>query len=140
MAENLSKLGTKKMIAIADEMKTSIEQLCGPRDFHDTRESWLARGARRAGISYRAAKAFFYRETRNPRSSDVEAVRAALLKDGADNDRYRERASADEAIRAEIHDLLENLDRAVSRLEAAGLRQESEQAGLVADRARSLLD
>jgi hypothetical protein len=57
------------MIAIDDEMKRSIEQLCGPRDFHDTRESWLARGARRAGISYRAAKAFFYREKINPRAA-----------------------------------------------------------------------
>jgi hypothetical protein len=141
MAENPSNPGSKKMIAIDDEMKRSIEQLCGPRDFHDTRESWLARGARRAGISYRAAKAFFYREKINPRATDVEAVRAAILKDGADNDRHRERASADEAtIRAEIHDMLENLDRAVSRLEAAGLRAEAQQARLVGDRARSLFD
>lgn len=142
MAENLSDLEAKQMTAIADEMKQSIEQLCGPRDFHDTRESWLARGARRAGISYRAAKAFFYREKINPRATDVEAVRSAILKNGAEhNDRHRERASADHAhIRAEIHDLIENLDRAVSRLEAAGLGPEAGRGRVVADRARSLLD
>jgi hypothetical protein len=36
--------------------------LSGPRGWNDTRESWLARGARKAGLSARRARALFYAE------------------------------------------------------------------------------
>jgi hypothetical protein len=38
----------------------------------------IARAARRAGIGFRIAKAFYYGETLNPRSDAVERVRAAV--------------------------------------------------------------
>ena len=63
---------------LIDEMREAIRELAGPRSFTDTRESWLNRAARRAGISFRQAKAFHYGETMNPRSQDVEKVRAAV--------------------------------------------------------------
>jgi hypothetical protein len=63
---------------LIDEMRDAIRELAGPRSFTDTRESWLARAARKAGISFRQAKAFHYGETANPRVADVEKVRAAV--------------------------------------------------------------
>jgi hypothetical protein len=63
---------------LVEEMRDAIRELAGPRDFNDTRESWLARAARKAGISFRQAKAFHYGETPNPRVQDVEKVRAAV--------------------------------------------------------------
>lgn len=43
----------------ANEM---LREMCGPRGWNDTRESWLARGARKAGLSLRRARALFYNE------------------------------------------------------------------------------
>jgi hypothetical protein len=63
---------------LVEEMRDAIRELAGPRSFTDTRESWLNRAARRAGISFRQAKAFHYGETMNPRVADVEKVRTAV--------------------------------------------------------------
>jgi hypothetical protein len=65
-------------MSVALEMKSSIVALAGARSDCDTRESMIARAARRAGIGFRIAKAFYYGETRNPRSDAVEKVRAAV--------------------------------------------------------------
>ena len=43
-------------------MRNLVAAVAGPRQWGDTRESWLARAARRAGVSYRQAKALFYGE------------------------------------------------------------------------------
>jgi hypothetical protein len=45
-----------------DTMRNLVAAVAGPRQWGDTRESWLARAARRAGVSYRQAKALFYGE------------------------------------------------------------------------------
>lgn len=68
---------------VASEMKHSMMVLAGPRLPSDTRESMLARAARRAGISFRQAKTFFYGEANDPRASVVERVRAAIDKANA---------------------------------------------------------
>jgi len=68
---------------VASEMKRSMMVLAGPRLPSDTRESMLARAARRAGISFRQAKTFFYGESTDPRASVVERVRAAIDKANA---------------------------------------------------------
>lgn len=60
------------------ELKYAVVTLAGPRRDGDTRESLIARAARRAGISFRQAKSLYYGETRDPRASVVERVRAAL--------------------------------------------------------------
>lgn len=75
--EKLSE-GAEFMTALAAEMRDALATIAGPRSFHDTRGSWLAKAARTAGISYRQAKAFWYGEVRNPRAEDVEKIRAAL--------------------------------------------------------------
>lgn len=69
---------TESEMHVALEMKQSIVLLAGTRQPEDTRESMIARAARRAGISFRQAKSFFYGETTNPRSGVVERVRAAI--------------------------------------------------------------
>ena len=48
---------------------TEIEIIAGPMQAGDTKESWLARAARKAGISYRQCKALYYREMTDPKHS-----------------------------------------------------------------------
>ena len=87
-AENSSKRGPD--MNLADEMHEHIVTLAGERGWHETREAWLAKAARRGGISFRRAKTFFYREPTAFPARDVEAVRAAIAKlktRGADNER-----------------------------------------------------
>lgn len=98
-------------VSVAFEMKGSVVSLAGPRQATDTRESMIARAARRAGISYRQAKAFFYGEVVNPRVEAVERVRAAV--------RAAARQSRAEAIgRDELGELRTRMDR-IERLLAA---------------------
>lgn len=86
--------------SIALEMKHSIVLLAGHRRSSDTRESMIARAARRANISFRQAKSLFYGETRDPRASVVERVRAAI-KD-AETDNLSARFTALEATLAHV--------------------------------------
>jgi hypothetical protein len=78
-AETSSERGPE-MASLTDEMHESVVRLAGERGWHETREAWLARAARKAGISYRRAKTFFYRERTAFHAQDVEAVRAAIAK------------------------------------------------------------
>jgi hypothetical protein len=110
------------MSALAHEMREAIAGLAGPRAFHEGRKTWLARAARRAGISYRQAKAFFYGETQNPRVMDVEKVRAAIKHSGAQSNAAIE------------------LDAVVARLEAVVAGLDQKQARIVADRVRRAAD
>lgn len=57
-----------------------IEAIAGPRMASDTRESWLARAARKAGISFRQCKALYYGETIDPKVSVALGVAAAAEK------------------------------------------------------------
>ena len=43
-------------------MRELVSAVAGPRQWSDTRESWLARAARKTGISYRTIKAVWYGE------------------------------------------------------------------------------
>ena len=79
--------GVRVVTALSIEMRERLITLAGPRAWSDTRESWLARGARRAGITYRTAKSLFYCETPDPKSSVVERVRAATAEQEANNAR-----------------------------------------------------
>lgn len=65
-------------ISLATAMRDSLVRLSGPRKWSDTRESWLARGARRAGITVRQAKTLFYMETQNPCGALVYQVQQAV--------------------------------------------------------------
>ena len=54
-----------------------IGVIAGPKLPGDTGESWLARAARRAGITYRQAKALKYGETTDPKHSVASRVLTA---------------------------------------------------------------
>jgi len=54
--------------------QAEIEVIAGPRLASDTKESWLGRAARRAGISFRQCKALYYRETKDPKASVAGGV------------------------------------------------------------------
>jgi hypothetical protein len=54
-------------------MRSLIVAAAGPRLDIDTRETWLARAAEIAGVSYRQARAIYYGENVKP---DSDAVRA----------------------------------------------------------------
>lgn len=73
-----------------------IAAVAGPRQWSDTRESWLHRAARRAGISFRQAKALFYGEI-----TDVNHRSARLMRDAAEN--YGNLASQLRSMDPEFH-------------------------------------
>lgn len=51
--------------------------VAGPRDFIDTRETWLRRAARRAGISFRQVKALWYGEITDPHHRSARLMQDA---------------------------------------------------------------
>lgn len=90
-------------IELAREM---LCELAGPRGWHDTRESWLARGARRAGLTLRRARAIFYQEPLRLTADEYLGIQRAytaaheavaqMVHLAGDQD-LRRRARADEA-------------------------------------------
>lgn len=63
-------------------MRDVIATVAGPRTWTDTRESWLARAARRAGINYRAAKALWYGEINDPEHRAARRMTEAAQRHG----------------------------------------------------------
>ena len=57
-----------------------VSEVGGPMQPGDTRESWLARAARRSRISYRQIKALYYGQTKDPRTSVAIGVLSAADK------------------------------------------------------------
>lgn len=114
--------GLKTVAAtLADDMKVGIERLAGPRLPHDTRESWLRRGARRAGISLRAAQSLFYRQQSTPSGGVVWRVMRSL--DAMDHE-------AQEAARNEYGRVVERIEQleklVMETADVAGARSASE--------------
>lgn len=64
----------------AVDWKRAIEIIAAPYGAGDTRESYIARAARRAGITYRQARSLFYRETTDPKYSVACKVQSAAAK------------------------------------------------------------
>ena len=88
---------------VAFALKRDLTTLCGPRGEHDTRESWLRRGARAAGISYRQARSFFYCEHGDPRSGAALRVQDALARRrNAAAEQQAEEAAARDEFRAAL--------------------------------------
>lgn len=116
-------------LSVSIEMKKSIIKLAGPRLPEDNRESFIARGAYHAGISFRQAKTFFYKESANPRSKAVEQVRAAIAR----NNRLIEEAASNE---------IKSLRNRLARLESviASLASNPNGAAVRVDGGRAALD
>lgn len=65
--------GNRKMHRVLN-WQVEIETIAGPMLASDTRESWLARAARRASITFRQCKALYYGETADPKHSVASGV------------------------------------------------------------------
>ena len=59
-----------------------IAAVAGPKGDFDTRQSWIARAARRVGISYRQARAIFYGEIQDPYHASVRRLHDAAAVKG----------------------------------------------------------
>lgn len=57
-----------------------IGQVAGPMGPNDTRESWLARAARKSRVSYRQIKALWYGQTVDPKTTVALGVLLAAKK------------------------------------------------------------
>lgn len=64
----------KSVVGRALQWRDEIAAIAGPMLTGDTRESWLARAARKANISFRHAKALFYGEIVDPKVSVALSV------------------------------------------------------------------
>ncbi len=63
-------------------MREAVAAVAGPKEWSDTRETWNARAARRANVSYRQAKALFYGEITDPEHKAVRRMRDAAVRYG----------------------------------------------------------
>src|SRR5258706_4890897 len=68
----------RKSVPGSASVRELVAVVAGPRSWSDTRESWLNRAARRAGISFRQTKALFYGEI-----TDATHRSARLMRDAA---------------------------------------------------------
>jgi hypothetical protein len=102
--------GKRKMPAV--NWSEEIGIIAGPMLPSDTRESWLARAARKAGITFRQAKALRYGETKDPKHSVAVSVLSAADQARMDQARrdvqsvaeiYRSHAASLERIDADFH-------------------------------------
>jgi hypothetical protein len=66
-----------RMTTVETDWRREVTWVCGPRLETDTRESWFARGAKRAGVQWRQLKALFHREVTDPKYSIGERVKIA---------------------------------------------------------------
>ncbi len=79
MLDNSSKSLDSTMMAAArinDDLRGWIGSIAGPRGWDDTRESWLARAARRLGLPYRRVRALYYGEARRVDAAEYLMIRA----------------------------------------------------------------
>lgn len=72
----------KPAVSAVVRARDMLCELSGPRGWHDTRESWLARGARRACLSMRRARAIFYQEPIRLTADEYIAIEAAFRANG----------------------------------------------------------
>lgn len=72
----------KPAVSAVVRARDMLCELSGPRGWHDTRESWLARGARRARLSMRRARAIFYQEPIRLTADEYIAIEAAFRENG----------------------------------------------------------
>lgn len=89
---------------VSAELREALIDLAGPRGVFDSRELWLGRAARVSGISLRMAKALFYGEVADPKSSVVEAIRAA-------HDKQKRQSNLEAEAISELHELRERVAR-----------------------------
>jgi len=62
------------------DWSTFVAEIAGPMQNGDTRESWLARAARRSRLSYRQIRALYYGEIKDPKTSIALGILSAAEK------------------------------------------------------------
>ena len=67
-------------VSEGQKMREIVIAVAGPRDFNDTRETWLRRAGRRAGVSFRQVKAIWYGEISDPHHRSVRLMQDAAMK------------------------------------------------------------
>ncbi len=115
--ESSSGDGVRVVNDICTEMQDGIVLLAGERSAFDTKESWIANAGRIAGVSYRTAKTFFYKESENPNSKSVDKVRAVVAKLKHDED-AREAARIQQIKEATLEPTVLELRAALTALTA----------------------
>lgn len=108
-------VSTAATMSLADEMAEAIAVLAGPKTHNDGIDSWLCRAARRAGITYRTARALYYGEMPDPRTSVSDAVRRARDAEIARQTAARRR-EAEHASRSEFRAVRDQLAMVAERL------------------------
>lgn len=63
-------------------LRDLVATVAGPRQWGDTRESWLYRAARRSKLNYRTIKAIFYGELTDPNHAAARQLRDAAARFG----------------------------------------------------------
>ena len=85
--ESIEKLNSSvegnTMQCVKAGLRDAIIEIAGERGAFDTRQSWLARAARRAGISVSMATRLFHEYVDDPKTSIVERVRSAVVRSNA---------------------------------------------------------
>lgn len=86
--------------AIRDQVRDYIAAAAGTREWNDTRDAWIARGAHRLGLEFGRAKSLFYRKVVNVPAYEWELIRARLAAmDARDAERARDRAAIERMAR-----------------------------------------
>lgn len=100
------------------EMSLAIWEIGGPIGYGENLSSVLGRAAKEAGITWRMAKALFYRERRNPGGLAVDGVRAARDRIRAERQaaRIRQDKLREETARAQAE---RTIDRLAGSIETA---------------------
>lgn len=73
-----SEFKEKSAVTAVVKAHDMLIDLCGQRGWNDTRESWLARGARKARLSLRRARAIFYQEPIRLTADEYIAIQEAF--------------------------------------------------------------
>jgi len=63
-------------------LRELVAAVAGPREWSDTRESWLARAARRSAVSFRQIRAVWYAEITDPDHPSARKLRDAARRLG----------------------------------------------------------
>ena len=100
-------MGVFQMAEKSSGMRELVAVVAGPRGWSDTRESWLARAARRAGVNYRTIKTIYYGELTDERHPAARFLRIEAQRRAARSEGYASRlesaAHTLEHIDPEIH-------------------------------------
>jgi hypothetical protein len=76
-AKSSSECKEKSAVPAMIRARDMLCDLSGSRGWNDTRESWLSRGARRAGLTLRRARAIFYQEPIRLTADEYVSILAA---------------------------------------------------------------